>query len=265
MDNIAFSIGSINIYWYSIFILTGVLVALGLIYKESQKHNIEKEIITDLIFNTLIAGFIGARLYYVLFNLDLYKSNPLDIFKIWEGGLAIHGGIIFGLITIIIYTKIKKINPFKMLDILVVGLIIAQAIGRWGNFFNKEAYGGVTTLEELQALSIPNFIIEGMYIGGQYFQPTFYYESLWCFVGFIILLIIRKIKFLKIGQLTGFYLIWYGIGRFIIEGFRSDSLMLGDFKVAQIVSIIFIVAGLCLFQTFKIKRDNYNEGQTKKD
>ena len=142
-----------------------------------------------------------------------------------------------------------------MLDIIVMGLIIAQAIGRWGNFFNQEAYGPITSLETLKSLGIPSFIIKGMYISGSYHHPTFFYESVWCLIGFIIMFILRKRKTLKVGQLSSFYLIWYGIIRFIIEGMRTDSLMLGPIKVAQLVSIIFGISGLIIF----IKSKNKNQ------
>jgi phosphatidylglycerol:prolipoprotein diacylglycerol transferase len=133
-----------------------------------------------------------------------------------------------------------------MLDMIVVGLLIGQAIGRWGNFFNGEAHGPMTSLEFLTSLHLPNFIIEGMKIHGIYYQPTFFYESLWCLIGFILILIFRRRYYRKIGQTTAFYMIWYGIGRFFIESMRTDSLMLGNFKIAQIVSIILVVIGIIL-------------------
>ena len=170
-----------------------------------------------------------------------------EIFMIWEGGLAIHGGMLFGLLWIIFYTKKYKVNTFRILDMIVIGLIIGQAIGRWGNFFNGEAHGTVTTLEHLQSLHIPEFIINGMNIGGTYYLPTFLYESIWCLLGFIILLVIRRLKYIKIGQTTAVYLIWYGIGRFIIEGMRTDSLMIGNFRQAQIISIIMVILGIVIF------------------
>ena len=133
-----------------------------------------------------------------------------------------------------------------MLDIIVVGLLIGQAIGRWGNFFNGEAHGPATTLTFLQSLHLPNFIIEGMKINGTYYQPTFLYESIWCLIGFVLLLIFRRRKYCKIGQVTALYLAWYGIGRYIIEGLRTDSLMFFNFKIAQIVSLILIISGLII-------------------
>lgn len=247
MEKVALDLGPIQIYWYSIFIFIGMLVACFLIYKEAKKRGIEEDFLVNLTFNTIIIGIIGARLYYVLFNFSYYLDNPVEIFQIWNGGLAIHGGIIAGLLFIIYYCKKHEVSLWKMLDIIVVGLIIAQAIGRWGNFFNSEAYGPITTAAHLKSLGIPQFIIDGMYILGEYRQPTFFYESVWCLFGFLAMLIIRQYKYLKIGQLTSFYLIWYGIIRFIIEAMRTDSLMLGPLKMAQLVSLVFIVSGIIIF------------------
>lgn len=247
MDRVALELGPIQIYWYSIFIFLGLLTASILIFKEARKRNIDEDFLINLIFNTIIIGLIGARVYYVLFNIPYYVSNPIEILAVWNGGLAIHGGIFAALAFILIYCKKKNINSLQLLDIIVVGLIIAQAIGRWGNFFNSEAYGQVTTYAELKAQQIPTFIINGMYILGEYRQPTFFYESTWCFAGFLAMLIIRKYKYLKRGQLTGFYLFWYGLGRLLIEGLRTDSLMLGPIKIAQVVSIVFIITGIVLF------------------
>ena len=247
MDRVALELGPIQIYWYSIFIFIGLLTASILIFKEARKRNIDEDFLINLIFNTIIIGLIGARVYYVLFNIPYYASNPIEILAVWNGGLAIHGGIFAALAFILIYCKKKNVNSLQLLDIIVVGLIIAQAIGRWGNFFNSEAYGQVTTYAELKAQQIPTFIINGMYILGDYRQPTFFYESTWCFAGFLAMLIIRKYKYLKRGQLTGFYLFWYGLGRLLIESLRTDSLMLGPIKIAQVVSIIFIITGIVLF------------------
>ena len=255
MDRVAVDFGPIQIYWYSIFIFLGLLVASIVIY---------------LICDAIIIGLIGARIYYVLFNLPYYIKNPIEIFAVWNGGLAIHGGIFAALIFIIFYCKHHRVNILQMLDIIVVGLIIGQAIGRWGNFFNGEAYGQITTPDILKSQGIPQFIINGMYILGEYRQPTFFYESVWCLAGFLALLIIRKYKYLKRGQLTGFYLTWYGLARFIIEGLRTDSLMLGPLKMAQIVSVIFVIAGITLFFYNVIKSTKeqprlYTEDLTPKD
>ena len=244
MDKVALDFGPIQIYWYSIFIFIGMLVACFVIYKEAKKRGIDEDFLVNATFNTIIIGIIGARLYYVLFNLPYYLNNPIEIFEIWNGGLAIHGGIFAGLLFLIYYTKKHNQNLLKLLDIIVVGLIIAQAIGRWGNFFNSEAYGPITTSAHLKSLGIPEFVINGMYILGEYREPTFFYESVWCLFGFCAMIIIRRYKYLKAGQLTGFYLIWYGVIRLFIEGMRTDSLMLGPIKVAQLVSLCFIIISI---------------------
>lgn len=257
MNKIALDFGIIKIYWYSIFILLGIIVAAFLVFKEIKKQNINEDQFLNLIFNIIIFGIIGARIYYVIFNFSYYLKNPMEIIAVWNGGLAIHGGIIMGLLVVSLYCRKNKLNLLKVLDILVVGLIIAQSIGRWGNFFNQEAYGTITTVATLKSMHLPNFIIEGMCIDGIYYHPTFLYESLWCFIGFCIMLIIRHFNRDKKGTLTSFYLIWYGIERFFVEGLRTDSLMLGNFKIAQIISILFITLGLIII-FFTLKKTNLN-------
>ena len=200
----------------------------------------------NLCFWTVIFAFIGSRLYYVIFNWSYYQNNLLEILQVWKGGLAIHGAILFGLITIICYTKKYQVRTLKFTDIIAPSLILGQAIGRWGNFFNGEAHGAATTLEALQKLRLPEFIIKGMNIDGAYYVPSFFYESLWCLLGFIALLIIRRLKYLKVGQLTGIYFMWYSVGRFFIEAGRTDSLMLGTFKMAQVISVVLFLVGLVM-------------------
>lgn len=265
MNPVAFRIFDFEIMWYSIYILVGVIIASLLFLIEAKKYEINIDFCINLIFWTIIFGIIGARLYYILFDLDYYLQNPSEILQVWNGGLAIHGGIIFGLLFIIFYSIKYKVRIFKITDMAVVGLIIAQAIGRWGNFFNSEAHGPIVERSVLENMKIiPEFVIDGMNIGGNYYHPTFYYESLWCLLGFIILILVRKFaRYLKVGQLTGIYLVWYGIGRFVIEILRTDSLMLGNFKVAQIVSVIMIIIGnILIFKNirqskFENKYDSY--------
>ncbi len=265
MNPVLIDLGFFQIRWYSIMLLIAFLVGMFFIFKEGKKLGIDKDFLFNLTFWTIIFSLIGARLYYILFNFSEYSSNLIEIFKIWHGGLAIHGGIIAGVITIIVYTKKYNVDIFKVLDIFAPALIIGQAIGRWGNFFNAEAHGAATTITILQKYHIPNFIIQGMKINGVYYHPTFFYEFLWCLVGFIILLIFRRMKNIKNGQTTALYLIWYGIGRFVIEISRTDSLMFSGFKVAQIVSIIFVITGVILFIVKQKKghfEDLYNEELT---
>ena len=243
--NNSISIFGLNITYYSICILLGVIVAYLVIRKLAKKHNIDSKYIDDIIFYGLLCGIVGARVYYVLFNLDYYLNNLSEIVKVWHGGLAIHGGILAGALFVYFYCRKKKLNFIELTDIILPGVIIAQAIGRWGNFFNQEAYGLEVSRELLQKLLIPDFVIKGMFIKGNYYLPTFYIESLFCIFGFILIVIISK-KTNKTGYPTSFYLIWYGILRFIIEIFRTDSLMLFNIKIACVVSIISIILGIIL-------------------
>lgn len=264
MNRIAIDLGFIQIYWYSICIVLGMLVGMILVYTEAKKRKISETLMTNLVFYTILTAIVGARLYYVIFKWDYYSKHFLEIFEIWNGGLAIHGGIILGGLFLFLYTKRHKLDTLRVLDICCVGLIIGQAIGRWGNFFNQEAFGSEVSLEFLKGIFLPQFIIDGMYIDGVYHHPTFLYESIWCIIGFVILLIIRRRKYNKTGQTLGVYCMWYSLGRFFFEGLRTDSLMLGSLKMAQIVSIGMFVVGLFFFiRRFKGGRfDNlYNEGE----
>jgi len=260
MNRVMFSIGSINIYWYSALILTAVILGSYLALNYAKKTNVGQTFMVDLIFLVIPASIIGARLYYVIFNFKLYKNNLLDIFKIWEGGLAIYGAIIAGIIVAYYQCKKKEKSLLETLDIASASLILGQAIGRWGNFFNSEAFGPKTTLTQLHSLHLPQFIIDGMHINGSYYHPMFLYESLWCLIGFIIILLIRK-RNKKTGTQIFFYSLWYGIGRVVIEEFRTDSLYLFDFKVSQIVSIIFILIGLIGLISNKTKKNKIKESK----
>ena len=262
MNRVAFNIFGFNVYYYSLCILLGVIVAYILITREGKKQGLPKEFISDLIFYTLIIGILGARVYYCVFNLDYYLANPSEILKIYNGGLAIHGGVIAGLIFVYFYTKEKNVSFIKILDIVAPAVIIAQSFGRWGNFFNQEAHGGITTYQNLKNMHIPEFIINGMHIEGKYYYPTFFFESIWCLIGFIILMIARRNKNLRKGFQIGFYFIWYGIGRFFIEALRTDSLMFFGLKIAQIVSLIGIIIGIIIIVTNRNKK-YYNEMEVK--
>ena len=261
MNPILVDFGIFKIHWYSVMILLGAILGYIVITREALKYKISKNYIINYLFYLIIFCIIGARLYYCLFNLDFYSKNPSEIYKIWNGGLAIHGGLFFVLILTIFYTKKYKINTLRFLDIMAPGILLAQSIGRWGNFFNGEAHGGEVTLEFLNKLHLPQFIINGMNIDGVYYHPTFLYESILCLIGFILVLLIRRKRYLKIGRLTEFYLIWYGIGRFFIESLRTDSLMFNNLKVAQVVSIGMILAGVILFIVSRAERfeNNYND------
>lgn len=267
MNPIMFSLFGINIHWYSVLILIGIILGLILLEKEAKKFKYPKDLIFNICFWAIMIGIIGARLYYVIFNFSYYQNDLIEIFAIWNGGLAIHGGIIAGVLTILFFAKKYHLNFLKLLDMAAPSLILAQAIGRWGNFFNSEAHGIALSLSQLKELLVPEFIIKGMNIGGIYYLPTFYFESLWCFLGFIVLIIIRKMKYIKIGATTSIYLMWYSLGRFFIEAWRTDSLMVGGFKVAQIISIILFIGGLTylIYLSRKGKYENlYNDINAKR-
>lgn len=254
MNRVFVTIGPITIYWYSFLILLAVLIGYHIVIQYSKKINYKTSAIMDMVLYLVIWAIIGARTYYVIFNFDVYRDNLLEIFMLWNGGLAIYGAIIGAVVYIWYYCRKHDINFVKILDIYSLSLLLGQAIGRWGNFFNSEAYGGKTTYEALSSLHIPEFIIEGMYIEGFYRQPTFLYESIWCLIGVIILWRIRKKTISQVGNQISFYLVWYGIGRFFIEGLRSDSLYFGDFRISQLVSIVLVFIGLIGF--FLIKKKN---------
>ena len=244
MNRIALDLGFIQIYWYSITMFLGIAFASIMILAEAKKQKINQDFMINLIFYGVIFGLLGARLYYVLFNLDYYTKYPIEIFEIWNGGLAIHGAMIFGLLTTYLYCRKYKAKFLKILDIIAVGFILGQAIGRWGNFFNQEAYGPIVNLSSIKFL--PQFLVDGMYINGAYRMPTFLIESIWNLIGFIVLVVVRKSAYTKVGQLTGMYLIWYSVGRVVIEAFRVDSLMLGSIKMAQLASIVALIIGVLI-------------------
>ena len=262
MNRVLFSIGSFNIYWYSFLILLAVVIGSFIAVKYAKNKTTGQTFITDLIFILIPTSIIGARIYYVIFNFDVYKNDLLSIFKIWEGGLAIYGAVITAILVILYQCKKYDKSFIETLDILAPSLILGQAIGRWGNFFNMEAYGPKTSLTFLHSLHLPQFIIDGMYIGGNYHVPTFFYESIGCLIVFIILIILRNKKSTKIGIITSIYFILYGLVRFFIEGLRTDSLMFFGLKIAQIVSLIGIIIGIIIIVTNRNKK-YYNEMEVK--
>lgn len=257
--NSVINLGFISIHMYSICLMIAVLLGYNLIVHESKNHGFDGEEIGNMMFYAIFFGIIGARIYYILFNLDYYLVSPLSMFKVWEGGLAIHGGILAGFLTVLYFCKKKRYNLLIILDFIVMGLIIGQSIGRWGNFFNGEAHGPVTSLSYLKSLYLPSFIIKGMYIDGNYYIPTFLYESLWCLLGFFIMLLVRNKSFIKVGYLTSFYFIWYAVERFYVESLRTDSLLFFNLKVARLVSLFMFIIGIIIFiYSFK-NSSNYKE------
>ncbi|MFS0688722.1 prolipoprotein diacylglyceryl transferase [Sporosarcina sp. 179-K 8C2 HS] len=246
IDPTAFSIGPIDIRWYGILITTGIILAFIVVQKEMVKRGMHPDFLTDLLIWAVPISIISARIYYVIFSWESYKDNPIDVIKIWEGGIAIHGALIGAFLTTYFYTKRRGISFWKVVDIAVPGILIGQIIGRWGNFINQEAHGGPVSQKFLETTWIPDWIMNQMTINGVTYHPTFLYESLWNVVGLIIILLLRKVR-LKRGEMFFFYLTWYSIGRFFIEGMRTDSLYGGDLRAAQIVSIIAILFSVTMF------------------
>ncbi|HAR5488041.1 prolipoprotein diacylglyceryl transferase [Staphylococcus aureus] len=252
IDPVAFNLGPLSVRWYGIIITVGILLGYFVAQRALVKAGLHKDTLVDIIFYSALFGFIAARIYFVIFQWPYYVENPSEIIKIWHGGIAIHGGLIGGFIAGVIVCKVKNLNPFQIGDIVAPSIILAQGIGRWGNFMNHEAHGGPVSRAFLEKLHLPNFIIENMYINGQYYHPTFLYESIWDVAGFIILVNIRK--HLKLGETFFLYLTWYSIGRFFIEGLRTDSLMLtSNIRVAQLVSILLILISISLIVYRRIK------------
>ena len=265
LNSIFLKIGPLTIYWYAVLIMTGVGVALYLAIREGKKMKIQPEFFYDLVTYGLPIGIICARLYYVAFKWDYYAQNPGDIIKIWEGGIAIHGAIIGAVIFGYFYCRKKNVSPWIVMDIAAVGFLIGQAFGRWGNFMNQEAHGGAVpgaTLdaqrEFLQSLFIPDFVVNNMYIDGTYYHPTFLYESLWNFIGFLLIIfVIRKLSFVLSGEIAAFYAIWYSVGRYFVEGMRTDSLMLTDtLRIAQVISLVTIVLVVAIVIIRRVKHIN---------
>ncbi|AYW46899.1 prolipoprotein diacylglyceryl transferase [Tetragenococcus osmophilus] len=240
----AFEIFGIDIYWYAIIIVSGVIVAMWLSAREAERVGLKEDDVSDFMLAGLPIAFIGARLYYVLFNFEPYLNDPIQIFNLRSGGLAIYGGLIAGGLWLLFFCQRNFIPTWRFLDIAAPSVLIAQAIGRWGNFVNQEAYGPITTRSFLENLYIPDFIINNVYIEGAYRQPTFLYESVWSILGFILLLLLRRKKGLfKEGEVALSYVIWYSFGRFFIEGLRTDSLYLfSSIRISQLLSLVLFLA-----------------------
>lgn len=246
LNPIAIDLGPIQVHWYGLIIGFGVLLGLIIALRESERRGLDKEIFTDMILFAVPIAIICARIYYVIFQWEYYSQNPGDIIKIWNGGIAIHGALIGSVLTAIVFAKVKKVSFWKLADIAAPSLLLGQAIGRWGNFMNQEAHGGEITRSFLENMHLPEFIINQMYINGAYYHPTFLYESIWNIAGVIILLSLRKVN-LRRGELFLTYVIWYSIGRFYIEGLRTDSLMLTEsLRIAQVISIVLVVVAIAL-------------------
>ncbi len=252
INPVAIYIFKLPIYWYGIIISFGFLIAFFISIKEAKRINLDPEVIMDIIIIATPISIIGARLYYVAFNWSLYRNNYKEILSIRHGGLAIYGAIIMALLSATLYCKRKQINVWRVLDVGALGLILAQSIGRWGNFVNQEAYGKETSL--IWGMGIYDIEAQKRIT----VHPTFLYESLWNAIGFIFLIYYRKNQKFK-GEIFLLYSLWYGIGRFWIEGLRTDSLYLGPIRISQILAFLFVCLSVgIIFYKLKIVKKNKN-------
>ncbi|MFS0752825.1 prolipoprotein diacylglyceryl transferase [Oceanobacillus sp. 1P07AA] len=245
LDREFLEIGPITIYWYGVIIATGAALGLWLAMKEAERLGLKRDLLTDFIIYAVPIAIIFARIYYVIFEWKNYAEGPFwRAFAVWEGGIAIHGAIIGGVLTAIVFCRMKNISFWQLADIVAPSLILGQAIGRWGNFMNQEAHGGQLLESSFLYDLLPEFIINQMTINGVTYHPTFLYESLWNIIIFVLLLLLRRFNPLR-GEVFLTYLIGYSIGRFFIEGMRTDSLyVVGDLRTAQIVSILLIIGSI---------------------
>lgn len=259
LNPIAFKIGSWPVHWYGIIIASAVVLAVYLSVKEAVKRNLIADDIYDVILIGMPVALICARIYYVCFQWSFYKNHLSLIPAIWDGGIAIYGGLIGGLIVVILVTKYKMINTWLYLDVIAPSVILAQGIGRWGNFMNQEAYGKVVSYDFLNTLHLPQFVINQMYIDGNYRMPTYLFESVWDILGFIVILLLRhKNHLFKRGEIVLLYISWYSFGRFWIEEMRMDSLYVGSIRVSQLLSIILFIFAIT---SFILRRKFYKDNR----
>ncbi|MST86625.1 prolipoprotein diacylglyceryl transferase [Lactobacillus porci] len=264
LNPIAFSFGPFHVRWYGIIIATGILLATFMAIREGQRRQIMSDDFIDLLLWGVPLGFIGARLYYVIFEWGYFSQHPSEIIAIWNGGIAVYGGLIAGAIVLLIFCFRRMLPPFLVLDIVAPGVMAAQVLGRWGNFMNQEVHGAQCTLAYLQNQHLPQFIIDQMYINGHYYKPTFLYESFFNLIGLVIILALRHRKHLfKQGEVFMFYVAWYAVVRFFVEGMRTDSLYaFGTIRVSQALSVVLLLADLALFvyRRVKVKPKWYLDG-----
>lgn len=240
MDPVAFKLFGLEVRWYGILIALGVVIGTVLALREAKRRGLNEDTLLDFLLFAIPGAIVGARIYYVVFSWDFYKNNPSEILNLRGGGLAIHGAVIAGVIIALIFSKIRKINFWVIADIVAPSLILGQAIGRWGNFANQEAHGGPTNLPW------------GILIDGVKVHPTFLYESIWNFFVFLFLMWYRK-RAKAEGEVFLLYIILYSLARGLIEGLRTDSLMWGQFRVAQLISAATIIVGIMVFYIIRKK------------
>ena len=235
-------LGFTQIRWYGLIIAVGLMLAVLYGMRRSKSFGIKQDDIVDGVLWIVPFAIICARLYYCIFSWSDYASDPISILYIWNGGLAIYGGVIGAMIGVIVFCRIKKINTWALLDLVALGFMIGQSIGRWGNFFNREAFGSEITTNFFLRMGLYNTRTDVV----QYFHPTFLYESLWNLVGFVILHFVSKKRKFD-GQIALSYVAWYGLGRTLIEGLRTDSLMLGPIRVSQLLAAVSCIAAVVTF------------------
>lgn len=250
LSRVFISVGPFTIYWYGVIIAFGIFLGLYLASKEAERLGLEKDLMTDLLIFAAPVAIIFARIYYVTFEWKQYVGQPWwKWLAIWEGGIAIHGALIGAVLTAIIFSRIKKVSFWQIADITAPSIILGQAIGRWGNFMNQEAHGGPVSKAFYENFMqyLPSFIVDQMCIDGVLYHPTFLYESLWNVIVFALLLWMRyKINPLR-GEIFLTYLVAYSVGRFFIEGLRTDSLMLlGILRQAQVLSLLLIIGAIII-------------------
>lgn len=239
IDPVAFSLGPLNVHWYGIILGSAALIGLWLAVREAERLGMNSELLLDMMIWVIPSAIVGARLYYVLFEWEHYSLHPEDIIAVWKGGLAIHGGLIGAFAAGYFFVKKHNLRFLVLADIVAPSIILGQAIGRWGNFMNQEAHGGPVSRSFLEGLHLPNWIIDQMNIQGIYYHPTFLYESLWNLAGFALLLVLRYLVNPRRGEIFFSYLIWYSMGRFYIEGLRTDSLTFeGPAWLAQLLNAV---------------------------
>lgn len=270
IDPTAFSIGSFGIQWYGIIITVGLLLAIIYCFPKMKRFGLDSDRTVDVVIGGVIGGIIGARAYYVIWKWDEYKGSLKDIINTRQGGLAIYGGIIGAILVGLLMCKIRKVKMLPMLDITVLGFLIGQGIGRWGNLVNQEAFGTNTdSLFGMTGGRIQSTIIEQTQLGGEMnlngnetmmwdrmVHPCFLYESVWCLLGFVLIAFLSKRRKYD-GQVFLMYLAWYGAERFVVEGLRTDSLMAGKIRVSQALSaLIFITSAVIqIIMFFRVRRD----------